>query len=112
MRAILSATLIPALLFAMNVHADSTSDTQQPLDQAIKSVDRNLEKDPENPGLNRASEQLRMNQEMIGSPRPVTTERGYRPEQVERAHRSTGFERPQTFNRVERPQRPERGGRR
>lgn len=37
--------------------------TKQPMDQAVKSVDKNLAKDPDNKGLQNAAGQLQTNQE-------------------------------------------------
>ena len=64
----------------------------RPLDQAIESVDANLQKDPDNPGLNRAAGQLRYNQERMEFGRP--DDRPLRPERPERAHRPDLPQRP------------------
>lgn len=59
--------------------ADPTSKKNQaPLNQAIESVDKNLQKNPENPGLPHAREQLQSNQQKIEQ-RRTEHEEGRRP---------------------------------
>lgn len=62
---------------------------QPPLTQGISSVDKNLERDPDNEGLQTASERLKTNQERLEERRAST------PERPDFAHRPDRFERPQ-----------------
>jgi len=85
---IVSAGLIVLASFAT---AQTAGHSQtRPLDQAIESVDGNLAKDPNNPGLKRASQQLRYNQIRIEAQRadrpdlPVRPERPALPDRPQR----------------------------
>jgi len=93
------------LLFGV-ANAQSTSDstsTRKPLDQGISSVEKNLEKNPDNKGLRNAKERLQENQERFEARKAERAERlAQRPDRPERAERA---------ERPERPERADRGGR-
>lgn len=84
-----------ALVVAFGVASAQTTAPapQAPLTQGISSVDRNLERDPDNKGLQTASDRLKANQERLEEQRPTRPDFAQRP---------AGFERPQG---------PMRGGR-
>jgi hypothetical protein len=98
---------IVSALFVGAVHAQTStakpSDDKTPLTQGISSVDKNLEKKPDNKGLQNADKRLRANRDRIEARRVERdndrAERAERPERHERAERA------------ERPERTERSGR-
>lgn len=85
----------------------TTATTRQPIAQGLKSVGKNLERDPDNKGLQNAEQRLTAN---LARQELHRTERETRIEttKIERAERS---ERPERVARVERVERPERPGR-
>lgn len=83
-----------------------TTTSQPPLTQGIKSVSKNLERDPDNKGLQNAQQRLLDNQTRQELQR---TEREHRVEtakleRVERVERAERVERPERPSRVERPE--------
>jgi hypothetical protein len=86
----LAKFLLASVVLALPLAA-AAQPPAQPLDQARESVGRNLEKDPENPGLTKAAQRLQENQDRFAA-----RERPSKPER---------FERPM---RPERPMKPER----
>ena len=89
-----------------------TSTPPAPLDQAIRSVGGNLEKNPGNPGLENALDHLKSNQERLEQ---RTTDRlegaAGRPDRLERAERpehAPHVERPEHVDRPEHLDRPGR----
>lgn len=87
-----------ALLFGF-AHAQNSSTTastaaQPPLTQGISSVEKNLKKNPDNKGLQTASERLKENQERL--------------EEAQRADRPSRPEIAQRPEKIDRPQRPGR----
>lgn len=86
-----------ALLFGVayaQTPAPTTADT--PLTQGISSVDKNLKKNPDNKGLQTASEQLKENQERFAQRQATTDQR------IEDA-RAERFDAPVRPDRIERP---------
>lgn len=92
--------------------ADSAA--KQPLDQAIKSVDKNLAKDPDNKGLNNAAERLQTNQERHNKKRAAQLAKRHEKREMkmekrlehERTERPEKAERPEKVERPEKPARP------
>lgn len=99
--------------------AANTTASTGPLNQAISSVDKNLDKNPENPGLRTAAQRLERNKERLDAKERETekterherhhtriekTERHARIEKVERAEK---IERPEKAERPEKVERPE-----
>src|SRR3990170_18002 len=81
---------------------------KQPLDQAIKSVDKNLARDPDNKGLQNAAERLQTNQERYEKKRAEqkAKRQEHKDDQAEKR-----VERPEKAERPERAERPEKAGR-
>ena len=96
--------------------ADAATKQKQPLDQAIKSVDKNLAKNPENKGLQNAAGRLQTNQERHDKKRDARKEKRHekrdkwtekrseheRAERSERAERHEQTGRPETMGRPNR----------
>jgi hypothetical protein len=99
-----------ALVFSAASAQTTTPTTQTPLTQGITSVDKNLERDPDNKGLQTASERLRINQERLEEQKAKTATRveEAKAQQDARSSRPDFAQRPV---RIERPQAPMRGGR-
>lgn len=74
------------------------------LDQALNSVNKNLDRQSSNAGLNNAKERLERNQVRHETKEIERVEKSERPETVERPER---VERPETIERPERVERPE-----
>jgi hypothetical protein len=79
------------------------SDDKAPMTQGAASVQKNLERDPDNKGLKNASARIKANQERFEANREKRADR--REDRVERAEH---FERPEHGGR---PDRTERSGR-
>lgn len=79
-------------------HAQTSTTAAKPLDQGISSVDKNLQRDPDNKGLQTASERLKRNQ------RRIEEQRAARDQRVDDA-------RAQRFDRGAIPERSGRPGR-
>jgi hypothetical protein len=94
------AAIVSALLVGAAYAQTSTDKT--PLTQGISSVGRNLERDPDNKGLQNASKRLKANQDRL------ETRRDDRRERADRVERPGHTERPE---RAGRPDRTERSGR-
>lgn len=81
----------------------TTTATKQPISQGLKSVAKNLEKDPDNKGLQNAQQRLLENQERQETHRldqqarveTVKPERVARVERIERVERPVRVERPE-----------------
>jgi hypothetical protein len=106
------ATSVVLLGIATSSAADPGSHPT-PMLQGVDSVKKNLQKNPDNRGLNNALEHLRKNQVRFSEKRGGShrTERAQRAERVnrpERAERVERVERPERVERVERPERVER----
>jgi hypothetical protein len=71
----------------------NSSDDKKPLTQGISSVDKNLEKHPDNKGLQNASKRLKANEDRFETRRAERGERAERPERAERAERAERVER-------------------
>ncbi|MGE5548339.1 MAG: hypothetical protein ACM33T_15645 [Solirubrobacterales bacterium] len=76
----------------------------QPRPGALGVLDRNLEKNPDNRGLQNAISRIERNQERQEA-RPERVERAERADKVEKVDR---VDRPARPERIERPERPER----
>ncbi len=102
-----------ALLFAAATVAQAQTTPPAPVSQGAASVNKNLAKDPDNKGLQTASEQLKENEAKIAAKRTEQTrKRETHSESTEASHAKT--ERSETMERhekVERPARMERPGR-
>lgn len=99
-----------ATVFLLSVAGTSyAADTaaKQPLDQAIKSVDKNLAKDPDNKGLQNAAGRLQANKERHDEKR---AERAAKRQDKKERHAERA-ERPEKTERPERAERPEPMGR-
>jgi hypothetical protein len=97
------ATIVAALFVGAAYAQTSTSkpsDDKAPLTQGISSVDKNLEKKPDNKGLQNADKRLKANQERMEARRVKRDN--------DRAERA---ERPERAERAERPEKTERSGR-
>jgi hypothetical protein len=83
----------------------TTATPTGPLSQGISSVNKNLERQPDNKGLQNAAERLRENRERQEARRAEHVERVARVERVERP------ERPERPEKIERPEKPEKASR-
>lgn len=97
---------------AINATSSGTAPTTQggSLDQALNSVNKNLDRQSSNAGLNNAKERLERNQvrhETKEIERVEKTERVEKAERVEKVERPERVERPETIERPERVERPE-----
>lgn len=77
-----------ALLFgAAYAQAQAPTTANTPLTQGISSVDKNLKKNPDNKGLQTASERLKENQARFEQREVTSLDRPLRPERIERPGR-------------------------
>jgi hypothetical protein len=92
------AVIVSALFVGAAYAQTSTnkSDDKTPMTQGAASVEKNLERDPDNKGLKNASSRIKANQDRFEARRAERGERAERPERAEHA---------------ERPERTERSGR-
>lgn len=87
----------------------ATTTTRQPIAQGLSSVRKNLERDPDNKGLQNAEQRLTANmarQELHRTEREqrVETAKAERIERVARVERVERMERPERPGRIERPE--------
>ena len=104
----LSAISVGTLLLlgvASSSHAADAA-TKQPMDQAIKSVDKNLAKDPDNKGLNNAAERLQTNKERQAKKREAQKAKrdAKRDRQAARRSEHNKAERTERMEKAERPE--------
>lgn len=90
--------------YAQTTTGSTATNDKKPLDQARTSVEKNLEKDPDNKGLQNAAERLKENQERIEARKNEKRERS-ETAKVERAERPSRPEAPQRPEKLERPAR-------
>ena len=98
--ALIAAGTLTLMFGLARAESDADPVKPKPLDQAIQSVDKNLEKHPDNKGLQNAKHRLQENQDRQEMHR------------MDRAERMAGMERPERAERAQRPEPVERGGRR
>jgi hypothetical protein len=102
--AVVVSTLFVGAAWAQS--STSKPDDKMPMTQGAASVDKNLERDPDNKGLKNAGNRIKRNQERFEDRRDKRADR--REDRVERAERA---ERPERAEHAERPDRAERSGR-
>ena len=106
--AAVSALVIFGAVGVANAQAAETKNV--PGDQALKSVDRNLAKDPDNRGLQNAQERIERNQD-----RREMTDKAHKAKKVKADNdHASAHEKPEHAakpERAERPDRPQRAGR-
>lgn len=92
---------------SMSYAADTA--TKQPMDQAVKSVDKNLAKDPDNKGLQNAAGRLQTNQERHEKKRAEKeARRKAKIERKEARHQAKINQRAEKMERPEKAERPEK----
>ena len=103
------AAIVSALVVGAAYAQTSTkpSDDKTPATQGAASVEKNLERDPDNKGLENASRRIKRNQERFADRHDNRVDRRD-DDRVERAERPERGERPE---RAERMERAERSGR-
>jgi hypothetical protein len=105
MYALRVVAVVVSTLFVGAAWAQSSTnkpDDKMPMTQGAASVDKNLERDPDNKGLKNASNRIKRNQDRFEDRRDMREDR------AERAERA---ERPERAEHAERPDRAERSGR-
>jgi TolA-binding protein len=103
--------LVAALLFA-SISVAHAETPNQPVSQGAASVDKNLARDPDNKGLQRASEQLEENQQKIAAKRRLQEEKRQHREEENRVRRENrDHDRMERREKMERPAKIERPGR-
>jgi len=86
-------------------YAQAPTSSAKPLDQGISSVDKNLKNNPDNKGLQTASERLKANQERFEEQQTKTEQRveHAKAQRADRFSRPDFAQRPETFDRPQRP---------
>ena len=103
------AVIVSALFVGAAYAQASTkpSDDKAPMTQGAESVDKNLEKNPDNKGLKNAAGRIKRNQERLEDRRDRRAARqdDERAERAERPERGERGERPERAERIERAER-------